>query len=244
MNLINLLTSELGSPLMRPLRLCSKKLALFSSPSVNEEHKNNQGSTVGRLELKFFLTKLNIYLAQHAQGHVDGGQQGSKRRSHIGVERRSCEAEHKQGSILGQIHTLTHRQRHKSAFYSVWCMKVNMWHKFLWCCWKYEPIMSIKANKQTDFGEKGAHQSRVSRLTWSRSIWQQSGVKCWRVARVLLRIFRRLHCTASRAFCSASSLSPPPAASLDGVWGGRCVLGRGPGGNASPFLAWRNQKQN
>lgn len=74
--------------------------------------------------------------------------------------------------------------------------------------------------------------------TWSKRIWQQSGVKCCRVASVLLSIFSRLHCTASRAFCSASSLpvSPPPAGFLDGVCGGRCGLGSGPGGNASPFL--------
>lgn len=74
--------------------------------------------------------------------------------------------------------------------------------------------------------------------TWSKRIWQQSGVKCCRVASVLLSIFSRLHCTASRAFCSASSLpvSTPPAGFLDGVCGGRCALGSGPGGKASPFL--------
>ena len=166
------------------------------------------------------MITLEIYLAQHAQGHVDGGQQGSKRRSHIRVKRRSCEAEHKQGSILCQVHTLTHKQRHRH--YIIRYFKFP----FTFLC----SYLSINISGSGSF-------SCLSRLTWSRSIWQQSGVKCCSVARVLLRIFRRLHCTASRAFCSASSLSPPPGASLDGVWGGRCVLGRGPGGNASPFLA-------
>lgn len=93
------------------------------------------------------------------------------------------------------------------------------------------------AKKQDKYCSQRNHLSRISELTWSRRIWQQSGVKCCRVARVLLRIFSRLHCTASKAFCSASSRSPPLAASFDGVCGGFCVLGRGPGGNASPFLA-------
>lgn len=56
--------------------------------------------------------KLNIYLTQHAQSHVDGGQQGSKRRSHIRVKCWSREAEHKQGSVFCQIHTLTRKQTH------------------------------------------------------------------------------------------------------------------------------------
>lgn len=49
----------------------------------------------------------NIYLSQHAQAHVDGGQQGPKRRGHIGVERWRGEAEHEQGPILCQVHALT-----------------------------------------------------------------------------------------------------------------------------------------
>lgn len=68
-------------------------------------------------------------------------------------------------------------------------------------------------------------------------------MKCCRLANVLLRIFRRLHCTACRAFCSASSRSPPPAAPLDGVWGPRWTLARGPGGSASPFLAWEHSHE-
>lgn len=85
-----------------------------------------------------------------------------------------------------------------------------------------------------------ARSSHNNQLTWSKRIWQQSGVKCCRVAKVLLSIFSRLHWTASRAFCSASSLpvSPPPAGFLEEVWGGRCALGSGPGGNASPFFTW------
>lgn len=56
-----------------------------------------------------------LHLAQHAQSHVDGGQQGSKRRRHIGVKRWSRKAEHKQSSVFGQIHTLTPKRRQKPA---------------------------------------------------------------------------------------------------------------------------------
>lgn len=163
----------------------------------------------------------NIYLTQHAQCHVDGRQQRTEGRSHFRVKCWSGEAEHKQGSVLGQVHTLNQKQRNTSGFASSDCSACFM-------------FIHVKHNLNCRTGIE----------TWSRSIWQQSGVKCWSVARVLLRIFRRLHCTASKAFPSASSLSPP-SGFLDGVWGVwgvRCVRGRGAGGNASPFLAWKIPK--
>lgn len=83
-----------------------------------------------RLTVASFITTLNIYLAQHAQGHVDGGQQGSKRRSHIRVKRWSCEAQHKQGSIFCQIHTLTRKRRHKSECYSPLCFSFVFLHEY------------------------------------------------------------------------------------------------------------------
>lgn len=55
-----------------------------------------------------------MYLAQHAQSHVDGRQQSPKRRSHFGVECRRGEAEHEQGSVLGQVHTLK-TKRHRGC---------------------------------------------------------------------------------------------------------------------------------
>lgn len=63
-----------------------------------------------------FTNKMTVNLAQHAQGYVDGGQQGSERRRHVRVERRGGEAEHKQGSVFSQIYTLAEgkeREREK-----------------------------------------------------------------------------------------------------------------------------------
>lgn len=54
-----------------------------------------------------------VYLAQHAQSHIDGGQQRSERRSYFGVKGRGGEAEHEQGSVLGQVHTLRRGHRHR-----------------------------------------------------------------------------------------------------------------------------------
>lgn len=73
--------------------------------SICEQAAQNHSANL--LQLKSFTVSLNTHLAQHAEGHVDGGQQGSKRRSHVGVERRRREAEHEEGSILGQVHALT-----------------------------------------------------------------------------------------------------------------------------------------
>lgn len=163
---------------------------------------------------------MTFNLAQHAQGYIDCGQQRSKWRCHIRVKRWSGEAEHKQGSVFSQIHTLAEVGGGGREIIIVF---ISMYSLITF-------RMKVHRNKK-------GHWT----TTWSKRIWQQSGVKCCRVASVLLRIFSRLHCTASRAFCSASSLpvSPPPAGFLDGVCGGRCALGSGPGGNASPFLTWK-----
>lgn len=59
---------------------------------------------------------LNVYLTQHAQSHVNGGQQGPKRRGYIRVKCRSCEAKNKQGPVLSQVHTLTHMQRENKQY--------------------------------------------------------------------------------------------------------------------------------
>lgn len=42
--------------------------------SIYEQHQNNQGSIVDSLQMRLFIISLIIYLAQHAQGYVDGGQ--------------------------------------------------------------------------------------------------------------------------------------------------------------------------
>lgn len=44
--------------------------------SIYERHQNNQGSILDSdsLQMRLFIISLIIYLAQHAQGHVDGGQ--------------------------------------------------------------------------------------------------------------------------------------------------------------------------
>lgn len=43
--------------------------------------------------------------------------------------------------------------------------------------------------------------------TWSNSIWQTSGVKWRRAARVLLRILRSPYWTVCKACCSEASVS-------------------------------------
>lgn len=207
---VSSLTSEPGSPQWKPETQCSQKLAPFSSLSVNTQQFGRVGLW-GHLRLdEHSAGRMSTHLCQHAEGHVDGGQQSSKGRRHVRVEGRSSEAEDKQGSVLCQVHALKQAQ-----------LRLN----FLFI------HLSLRCG----------HQPGGKSLTWSRRIWQQSGVKCCSVARVLLRIFSRLHWTASRAFCSVSSLSPAPAASLDGVCGGRWALGRGAGGRASPFLAWKKK---
>lgn len=201
---------------MRPVKLCSKKLVPSSSPSVNKRGQNNQGSTVGRLQLKLYdyIKNLPRSTCSGPRWWWPAGFQTKE--PHQGQTPELWSWAQTRFDTLPSPYSDTQAET-QTAYFKF---------SFMFLC----SCLSINISGSGSF-------SCLSRLTWSRSIWQQSGVKCCSVARVLLRIFRRLHCTASRAFCSASSLSPPPAASLDGVWGGRCVLGRGPGGNASPFLA-------
>lgn len=49
--------------------------------------------------------------------------------------------------------------------------------------------------------------SEVAGSTWSNRIWQTSGVKWRRAARVLLRILRRPYWTVCKARCSEASVS-------------------------------------
>lgn len=68
---------------------------------------NSEESTYSRSSYTTAYDRFPVTnLAQHAKSHVDGRQQSPERRSHFGVKGRSGEAEHEQGSVLGQVHTL------------------------------------------------------------------------------------------------------------------------------------------
>lgn len=97
---------------MMSARRCSRTPALSSSPSAKSAN-NHQGCVLTKKQL--FTDRNQGNLAQYAQGHVDGGQQGSKRRCHVRVEGRGGEAEHKQGSVFGQVHTLKEEGRAASS---------------------------------------------------------------------------------------------------------------------------------
>lgn len=98
--------------------------------------------------------------------------------------------------------------------------------KYPWKCWKLPPL-------------GGQHLSSLP--TWSRRIWQTSGVKWRRAARDLLRILRRLYCTVSRAFCSAASDSG--LGCLEEACGLRCTRGVTLDGRESPFFVCRERKE-
>lgn len=94
----------------------------------------------------------------------------------------------------------------------------------------HRPRIFLKMLETAPFGEP----------TWSRRIWQTSGVKWRRAARDLLRILRRLYCTVSRAFCSAASDSG--LGCLEEAWGFRCTRGVMLDGRESPFFVWGDRK--
>lgn len=63
----------------------------------------------------------------------------------------------------------------------------------------------------------------------------------WRsAARDLLRIFKRLYCTISSAFCSAASDSG--LGCLEEAWGLRCTRGVTLDGRESPFFVCREKR--
>lgn len=82
--------------------------------------------------------------------------------------------------------------------------------------------------------------------TWSSRIWQTSGVKWRRAARVLLRILRRPYWTVCKARCSEASASatgcleeqPDGVATVvvAVVVAGLCTRGVTAEGRPSPFL--------
>lgn len=203
------------------MRWCTRTLALSSFPSLNSTI-HSQRSTVSQLQPSLFIITMTIYCTLL-----------SMLRATLMVASRVPNEGATSGSNAGVVKLSTNRVLY-SAKSIHWHPRgdknrqVSEWDVF----WKFHRLAFC-----LEYRWILTQEIRV--LTWSISIWQQSGVKCCRVASVLLRIFRRLHCTVSRAFCSASSLplSTPPAGFLDGVCGGCCALGIGPGGNVSPFLA-------
>lgn len=74
--------------------------------------------------IKNIIKNINTYLAQHAQADIDGGQQGPKWRSHVGVKSRSCEAKHEERAVLGQVHRLIQTQR-QSASHKLLFLKIS-----------------------------------------------------------------------------------------------------------------------
>lgn len=168
-------------------------------------------------------------------------------------------------SLLEQVYTYTalcrsHTSSTKPSFHTHQCLipKGNsLCPAFLLCtaeqqadvwwghCLKQDRLCLATQTQNINWNAGNCPPFRKQHLssfsTWSRRIWQTSGVKWRRAARDLLRIFKRLYCTVSSAFCSAASDSG--LGCLEEAWGLRCTRGVTLDGRESPFFVCGERKK-
>lgn len=154
------------------------------------------------------------HLSKHVESHIHRGQQGAKGWGHFRVKGGSGEVQGKQEVVLGQVQGLSRKT-----------------------------CTHARGRDQAHTRQRSGSSREGKCGTWSSRIWQTSGVKWRRAAKVLQRILRRAYWTACKARCFEASVSA--LGCLDEVARvANCRCSRGPAaeGRPFPFLFWRFEK--